>query len=460
MAQLSYKGAALAASSDLAYRPYPTTLKSGDLSTGAVNSLIDTLLTPYVTAAYVHAQDDLLATPVFVDAGDATRIPLSLRGAPSGIAPLDNSGKIPPAFFPVASTQKWNKGPWTPPGYMAEPVSGVVSETTLYTCPVADPGWPYKLLVFGQADTTVGADDIYPVINVRVGSTSGTIIARGLGAADGTPTHLMGDDFNRSNSSNLGDGWNVTYLGDGGTDVGILNDEAFMRSAGILENNTDREAICQRVDPDTRHTGTNYQMVALTTGGLVGGIVDTESKPFFRIYFRANDAFTQWVAWEVDNQQARLVYNTGDGVHQVSTAAADVDWDTNTTWRGYAGGDQTTLNERAFTLYKDNTLVLQVTDSSLVTALGSTNRGWGFGLKNTLFLLGQQTAPSIEQIYVADFVPPYEPTAIVPYDLHTAPTTLTGSTTLYVTAQRSGSSSYSVNASAYRPQLHVMAVPV
>jgi hypothetical protein len=235
-----------------------------------------------------------------------------------------------------------------------------------------------------------------------------------------------------------------------------------MRSAGILENNTTREAICQRVDPGTRYTGTNYQVVALTTGAFpIATSIPTDEKPAFRIYLRANDAFTQYVAWEINSSQARLVYNTGDGgERQVSTATAAVDWDTNTTWYGYAGGDRNNFNERLFSLYKGNTLVLQVTDFSRVTPLGSTNRGWGFGLKNTLFLLGQQTAPSVEQIYVSDFVPPYEPTAIVPHNLHDASTTLTGPTTLYVTAQRSASSSYAVGISTYRPQLHVQAMPV
>jgi hypothetical protein len=466
MARLIYRGAALENSTDLACRPYPISVKTlGDLTTAQVDSRIDTLLTPYPTAADVGARDALLATPAFVDAGDATRVPLSAKGAASGVAPLDNSGKIPPAYFSVASTQKWTRGPWTPPGYPTDPVSVTGTETTLYTCPVADPGWAYKLVVFGQADGAVGGDDIYPVINVRAGSATGTVIARGLGAADGTPTLLMGDDFNRPSSSNLGPGWNVTYPGrDGNPGVAItLNGEAYMRSAGALENNTSQEALCQRVDPATRYTGTNHQRIALTTGGVRGGVnPDTQDKPHFRMYFRANDAFTQYVAWEVDSHQARLIYNTGDdsGDRQVSATTASIEWDMNTTWYGYAGGDRNNLNERLFSLYKGDALVLQITDSLRVTPLGAANRGWGFGLRNSLYFAGQQTAPSIEQVYVTDFGPPYEPTAIVPYNLHDGSTTLTGPTTLYVTAQRSVSSSYAVTMSTYRPQLFVQAVPV
>lgn len=460
MAQLRYRGAPVTASTDLAHRPYPATLKSGDLSAGAVDALVADLLDPYVTADYAQDQDALLATPTFVDTEDAKRVPLTLRGAPNGVAPLDNSGKIPPSFFPVPSTQKWNAGPWTPASYMAGSATITSSETTLYTCPVANPGWPYKLLVFGHLDGTVFGDDIYPLINVRVGSGSGTIIARGRGAADGVPTYTRGDNFQRPDANNLGEGWNVTYTGDGNSAMVISNGEAVLTQA-VTPNNYWRQAVCQRVDPASRYTGTNYQMIACSVGGNAGSPFDSGpdngGRPNFRLYLRANDAMTQYVAWEIVNNEAKLIYNTGTGEKQLGTAAA-TDWSANTTWYGYAGGDFTGTNERKFSLYKGTTLVNSVTDSAMLTALGTGNRGWGFGLKNTLFVLGQAVSPSIEQIYVLDIIPAYEPTPIVPYNLHSS-SSLTGSTTLYVTGQRSTSSAQPFVTSDYRPHLHVMAIP-
>lgn len=436
MAQLSYKGGALAASQDVAYRPYPTTLKSADLSSVSVNALIDAKLNSYPSAATIQGLDALLVDTDFVNAQDALRMTKNLRGAPLGIAPLDNTGKIPPAYFPVTSTQSWNGIPAIPITYNLDPILVIGTDnTTLYTCPIPDPGYPYRLLVWGNVDASSTNDYTVPKATVRVGSAGGTIIAQGSGAADGVVTRKLGDDFNRPNNNTLGENWNVTYEGEGTTSMAIIGNEAELQQA-MAPNNKTTAAICQRIEPASRYTGTNFQKIEFKTGIRAGSSVINTPKvgyPYFRMYMRANDAFTQYTAFEVGNNTARFVYNTGSGERYFSAATPidhTTEWTANTTWYAYAGGNPSNVSERLFSLYKEGLPVMSVTDSGLYTVLGPANRGWGFGLQNSLFLLGQAMSPTVEQVYITDLAWPYEPIVVMPSTQ--ANTTLNGATELYL----------------------------
>lgn len=479
MAQLSYKGAALSSSQDVAYRPYAATLKNSDLSTSTVGTLIDAKLASYPSEAVIRGLDNLLVTTSFIDTQDSYRLIKELRAAPSGVAPLDNTGKIPVTHFPVASSQSWNGTPAIPITYNLDPVllENGDPTTALYVCDIPDPGYPYRLLVFGQCDTSSTSDFHYPIVNVRVGSVSGTVIAKGAAAADGVVTHYMGDDFNRANNNTLGETWNVTYDGEGtGSEIAIFNNEALLKVANSPLNKT-RSVACQRIDPATKVTGTNYQRITFNVGSRSGSkLVDTAKQgyPYFRLYMRANDAFTQWCAFEVGNNEARFVYNTGSGERffsQVTEITKKLEWEANTTWWAHAGGDWNSVSERLFTLYKmtyDGPIkVLEIDDSSFYTVLGPNNRGWGFGLQNTLFLIGQTMSPSIDSIYINDMAWPYEPAAILPYNA--SGTTFNGLTTLYVqvtSGSLSAPSGYAFPVSdalafsSYRPHLMAMVVPV
>lgn len=471
MAQLSYKGAALAASQDVAYRPLPATLKAADLSSGSVNALIDAKLNSYPSEATIQTMDNLLVDTAYIDTQDALRMTKDKRGAANGVAPLDNTAKIPPAYFPITSTQTWNGIPAIPITYNLDPTLVLGTDNiTLYTCPVPDPGYPYRLLVWGNVDATSTNDYTVPEATVRLGDPLiGTIIAKGGGAADGTVSLLMGDDFDRSNNNNLGEGWNVIFGGEGETDMAIRGNEADLLQA-FAPHNRVVSVACQRVEPNTRYTGTDFQKITLKVGSRPGSPkIDTPKTgyPYFRMYMRANDAFTQYVAFEVGNNTAQFVYNTGSGERYFSvTTPIDhtTEWTANTTWYAYAGGNPSNVSERLFTLYKEGLLVMSVTDSGQYTMSGPANRGWGFGLQNSLYLLGQEMSPTVEEVWASDLAWPYEPIVVMPSSL--ANTTLTGAQTLYIQASLSnlpppmgvdgnGNGAYS----SRRPSLFAMVVP-
>ena len=169
---------------DLISNAYVTNLLAAGLTQNAVDSLITSGLSSYATKAYVVQQDALLATQTYVNAGDATRLHLSQVGVNNGVAGLGSTARVDPARVQVASTQRWAQAFWSPVAYNGGDVAAT-TETQLYPCAVSDPGFAYKLLVFGSVTGKVSLDNgEYPIVYVRVGSISGQIIAYGAGTAE------------------------------------------------------------------------------------------------------------------------------------------------------------------------------------------------------------------------------------------------------------------------------------
>lgn len=203
MSSLRYVGATPTAPQDLINKAYITNvLLAANLSQDTINSLISAGFSSYATKTYVDQQDALLATEDDIDAGDATRLHLSQVGVNSGVAGLGSTGRVDSARISVPSTQRWAKAFWSPSSYNATAVTATTTETTVYTCPVSDPGFTYKLLVFGTVEGTVSLDNgEYPIVYVRVGSTSGQIVAYGGGTAESYQAPAGGTVNSRSNVS-------------------------------------------------------------------------------------------------------------------------------------------------------------------------------------------------------------------------------------------------------------------
>ena len=162
MAGLQYVGKTVGANPDLVYKDYVGLVKNADLTIAEIDNVINTGLAGYATIGYVDTRDALNATKAYVDAGDALRLHAAQKTIANGVCPLDATGRVPPIRIDAPLTQKWVRGPWTPPAYHAAPVSVATAETTLYTCPVTDPGYPYKLVVFGMLDGTLRSRDRVP----------------------------------------------------------------------------------------------------------------------------------------------------------------------------------------------------------------------------------------------------------------------------------------------------------
>lgn len=185
MATLSYVGSAQQNPNDLVNDGYVNSLLSLDLPQATVDSLINSGLSGYVTKAYVDSQDALNATKAFIDAGDATRLHLSQVGVPNGVAGLNNLGRIDTGRVSVASTQRFPKPFYSPSAYNTAAVAASTAETQVYPAmSVADPGFTYKLLIFGAVDAATSVDGAYPIVRVRVGSMTGPIVAGGYGLGE------------------------------------------------------------------------------------------------------------------------------------------------------------------------------------------------------------------------------------------------------------------------------------
>ena len=84
----------------------------------------------------------------------------------------------------VASTQRFPRPFISPTAYHAAPVTATGTEVLLYPAvTVADPGFPYRLLVTGLVDANTNTDGEFPIIRVRQGSATGQLVATGAGCA-------------------------------------------------------------------------------------------------------------------------------------------------------------------------------------------------------------------------------------------------------------------------------------
>jgi hypothetical protein len=178
-------GPAPSADQDIAVDSYLDSLLAANLNQTQVDALIAVGLSDYATHAYVDQQDALNATEAQIDTLDAAKLTLAARNANSGYAGLDATGKVDYARVSGGNTQRFPKPFTTPASYNGGTVNAT-TETTLYPCSIADPGFTYKLLCFGIVDSLVSVDNgEYPLVRVRVGNeTSGTIIGTGAGVAE------------------------------------------------------------------------------------------------------------------------------------------------------------------------------------------------------------------------------------------------------------------------------------
>ncbi|AON96987.1 hypothetical protein BI081_gp120 [Mycobacterium phage Tonenili] len=463
MATLKYVGKPVVDDPDLANRGYVTSVKAADLSTEAIDQTINNGLNAYASKQSVDDGDSLLATPEYVAAGDETRLRLNQRGVAGGIAPLDATTKIPANFIDAPLTQRWTRGPWAPDGYHGSAIAVNNTEATLFPCTITDPGYPYRPMVFAQIDARTTLDTEWPVITVRAGDeVSGEIVARGFGLGDAYEASTIGDNFDRANSTTgLGSGWELTRIegNDSGGTIGIINNEAYW----VRGTQQPSAIMARRIDPDTANTATIWQRIVVNAGTSAGDNIFSDRIPKTRIYMRMNPARTQWVAWEITNgtsagsggnAQVRLVYVDNGAETQIGTIT-NTQVVPNIPWVAYAG-DHEADDQRLFRLYRNGVLLKTVRDDAGVTAIGNTNRGWGFGMH------AAQWAPQfdpfrITSIYVSDAVPNSGHVQVNPVNVGSL-SVRTGPTTLYVRAARSGSAA-TVTVFPYRPRLWVLAIP-
>lgn len=447
MTGLRYVGAPVADDLDVVYQDYVTLLKEEDLTTEQIDAAIESGLGSYVTRSYVDQQDGLLVPATYVNNQDDLRVKLASKDVPNGVAALDATGKISPNRINAANSQRYLKGPYAPGAYMGAVDN--ITTSTLFTLGVADPGYPYRLLVFGEIDGHSNNDAEHLAVIVTVGGVNGTPIAVGRGAQDAQENALAGDTFDRANSSNLGGGWEQIYTNPGNGTYGISSNVAAWSDSG----NQNNAMAARRIDPTSAKTASDLQRV-LCELGSAGETNSNGGKTYLRHYMRVNDASTQYVCWEHTEDDLALIYNAGAGEVQLGTKVSSANMGAGTTAVSFAGN--VAAEKRKFYFYKNGTLIHQVEDVSGVTPMGPSNRGWGFGVRAVTRNFGQGTPASLRSIYISDAAPNHAQISVLPFNLTHTP--ITGATTLYVQASRSGTVALG-SVRPYRPRLHVMAVP-
>ena len=156
-----------------------------NLDQPTVDAMIAQGFAPYADKTYADTKAALNATASYIDTGDNTRLHRANINQPNGIAGLGAaSAKVDRARLGLASTQRWPLGYSSPASYNASTVAAGLTEQTIYTWTVDDPGYDYKLLVSGIVDGMTDRDTYFPIILIRVGSNTGPIIAMGYGCTE------------------------------------------------------------------------------------------------------------------------------------------------------------------------------------------------------------------------------------------------------------------------------------
>lgn len=460
---LVYRGRPIELDLDLGYRSYIEGKKAADLTTDQIDALINTGLSGYADKTYVDTQDALLATKAYIDAKDNLRLKLANVGLANGIAGLDSVGRIPPQFINAPLTQRYVRGPWSPDSYLASSVD-LTTETTLFVCNITDPGYPYRLMVFGGVDLRSNVEGEYGIINIRAGTPTGEIIATGLGssAADDTVSPTLGDQFSLPTGTlPQGNGWAAAML-DGGLG-------GYLHSGGTLawtdSGSTPHTILYRRTDPADALTATDYQRIA-TQIAVVGESPFGGGTQFIELVGRMNTSMDSYVAAYFDRSVCGLFYSVAGASAQMTNGVngfvvSPANFTTTNTSAGVGlellCGTYDGL--RQFSVIRDGALVMSATDTAGVTRAGLNYRGWGFaGHADNRSGLGQTTPPALQYMLAGDAPPNSKMVSVIPVNSESMQVR-TGSTTLYVRGVRSGASATIRAYNDIQPNLFPIAFP-
>lgn len=182
MAGLIYAGKSPVEAKDVETRTTTESVLSGGISRSYVSGRVNELVLAKATKVYVDTQDSQYADPAYYAAQDALLVPNAAKGAPSGVASLDGTGKVPPPQVPVlgAGTLRGPFGPSTTSGGSTFDIPLKIAQWN-----AAVMSYTGQLLVW--ANVSCQSVDGRPVIEVRAGNStqvsyaSQTLIAQGTG---------------------------------------------------------------------------------------------------------------------------------------------------------------------------------------------------------------------------------------------------------------------------------------
>lgn len=438
------------------------TVAANDRTPAQLDAYIAAKLVPYVERSYVATQDALNATQTYIDTQDNLRLKTAQKDVANGVPALQADGRISPSRINAPSTQRRPRTPWTPTAYGSERLVSDATEQAVLTIPITDPGYSYRLLVQGQLDGLSGYSGSAPQVNVRVGSTTGTVIASGIGAFESYNT-LGGDFFNRTTSGAIGGYWSEYTVSGGSLGNPYCDGSTLNWVAGNPES---RVVLFQRIGDDAT-TYDDYQEVVMVMASEPeqGGVGFGTSNGHNYIYGRMNNDRTQWVRFDIDAAgTATLHYNNGS-YNPIQLATANTGLGNTDVWKARFG---TASGRRWFQLLRNDVSIINYNDSGVVTSMGANNRGWGIGIRagvHAFFLVSdRQSVPGrVDQVTINDLPPgvigsSFAPVTVMPVSVSALPV-LTGATTLHVTTRRFGTQGAVAANYAFHNNLTVTAIP-
>lgn len=234
-------------------------------------------------------------------------------------------------------------------------------------------------------------------------------------AAAGSSGIFGGDDFERTEASNLGGTgyWTETYSGGDSSDgyIAIANGH---QAAWETGDPVTRSVFCRRTATDDQYTQTNYQKISWTIGSN-GAACDPSGDPLWvRLYGRVSDDESSLVFVEVSKIPTTTAWYTYQFGYR--TGGSDTYIGSPQNFPGTnpyvpAGSTLTfwvgdpDVDERYFKLTKNASNVGNWDDSSTnYSTIGASNLGWGFGAQAVEANGGgvQADPPSLDSITIAD----------------------------------------------------------
>ncbi len=205
------------------------------------------------------------------------------------------------------------------------------------------------------------------------------------------------DNFNRSDSTDLGADWDLTYSLDPGANGRLATPDGATASWVDGGSQTHR-VIARRTKLADRYTETDDQIITWKTGSTVieaelplteGAINDA--------YLRMSSDLASYIRIRVGYDYLKVFYSVGGWEAESHLGTLDgVDTNiANCEWRA-------TIEDRTITLYRNGERLGEVIDTRQVTVKGANNRGWGFGMEAGARGLGQTTPANIDWIRIQD----------------------------------------------------------
>lgn len=458
MGTLNYVGADVSDVDDVSYKDYVDIVKSADPSDAHIDSVIATQLFPYATKSYVDSHDSLLATRAYIDAQDNLRLKLADKGVVNGIVGLDAAARVNQNLIDAPLTQSFLRGPWSPAAYQGANIDGIgTTEATVHTCGVTDPGYAYKLVVFGSYEVTTDTAGDLPTVLVRQGSNTGPIVAQGHGSTEEFYGYGI-DEFERTNATDLGADWSITYVFSD-PNTGVLATPDGHNASWTATHGTDgpNYARVRRINATDGVPSGDYLHIQFTVNTVnsarLGGVIDMIGR-----WLPGTSDTDKYVAFRFINGEVQCLYgNPGDSSASQLGSNVTCALTAGSTYDCFWGVFGTSTVRR-FQVFKNGIMNLNVLDSSNATPLGSTNRRWGFGVGADTNV-APATLSNIRMFDPATSTPtPLSQAVIVPVNIGSL-SPLTGATTLYVQLVGSAATG-KVTATTFMPDLYVQAVPV